>query len=205
MIEVILSTVDASDLSVLRAAVADASATVYGAKIRYAEGLNMSFGVLLGTADVFDAEDNVVDIRPEVSGWFDCEHKALPLAVAAEKAAFYAALKGGKHSNPSKVWADVRAYGRKAALVQAEAICMAAIKSRDVQMPEGTERSSPLAAPSKGANDKRSIKLRMMEDLVGLYKAAKREKNLASNEVNALVHIVSALEAMGVDLTTLAK
>ena len=195
----------APELSVLRAAVADAAASVYGAKIKYAQGLNLTFGVTLGTVEVCDADGNVIDIRPEVSGWFDCEHKAMPVAVATEKTAFYDALKASKHSNPSKVWADVRAYGRKDALEQAEAICLADIKSQGIAMPEGTERPDPLATPSKGANDVRSIRLRMVEDLVGLYKAAKREKSLATSEANCLVHITSALIALGVDLTSLAK
>jgi hypothetical protein len=196
----------APELSVLRAAVADASATVYGAKIRYAEGLNLTFGVTLGTVEVTDADGNIIDIRPEVCrGWFDCEHKAMPVAVATEKTAFYDALKAAKHSNPSKVWADVRAYGRKHALEQAERICLADIEARGISMPEGTERPDPLAAPARGANDIRSLRLRMVEDLCGLYKAAKREKSLDTTEANCLVHVTSALIALGIDLTTLSK
>lgn len=195
----------APELSVLRSAVADASASVYGAKIRYAEGLNLTFGVTLGTVEVTDADGNIIDIRPEVSGWFDAEHKAMPVAVATEKTAFYDELKKAKHSNPSKVWADVRAYGRKHALEQAERICLADIAERGIEMPEGTERPDPLAAPARGANDVRSIRLRMVEDLCGLYKAAKREKSLATAEANCLVHVTSALIALGIDLTTLSK
>jgi hypothetical protein len=195
----------APELSVLRAAVADATASVYGAKIRYAEGLNLTFGVTLGTVEVTDADGVVIDIRPEVSGWFDEEHANLTVAVKAEKTAFYDALKAGKHSNPSKVWADVRAYGRKHALEQAERICLADIDARNIEMPEGTERPDPLATPAKGANDVRSIRLRMVEDLCGLYKAAKREKSLATAEANCLVHVTSALIALGIDLTTLSK
>lgn len=195
----------APELSVLRAAVADATASVYGAKIKYAKGLNLAFGVALGTIEVCDGGGNVIDIRPKVSGWFDCEHGAMPDSVKTEKAAFYDALKANDHSNPSKVWADVRAYGRKDALEQAERIALMHIEAQGIAMPEGTERPDPLVAPSKGANDVRSIRLRMIEDLVGLYKAAKREKSLATNESNCLVHITSALVAMGVDLTSLAK
>lgn len=201
----VINSASTPELSTLRAAVADATASVYGAKIRYAEGLNLTFGVTLGTVEVIDADGNVIDIRPEVSGWFDEEHANLTQAVKAEKTAFYDALKAAEHSNPSKVWADVRAYGRKRALKQAERICLADIAERGISMPEGTERPDPLAAPARGANDVRSIRLRMVEDLCGLYKAAKREKSLATAEANCLVHVTSALIALGIDLTTLSK
>jgi hypothetical protein len=196
---------DAPNLSVLRQAVVEAAVGVYGAKVTYAYGLNMTFGVSLGWSEVTDHDGNVIDLQPEVSGWFDQEHKAMSPDVAAEKTAFYDALKKAEHSNPSKVWADVRAYGRRHALEQAEQLCKAEIDLRGIEMPNGTERPDPLAPEQRGANDVRSIRLRMVEDLCALYKAAKREKSLATEEANALVHITSALIAIGVDLTTLAK
>jgi len=198
----------APELAPLRAAIADAAATVYGAKIRYAESLNLSFGVTLEALEVKSADGSVIDLRPSVTGWFDVEHGSTAedaKPILTEKEALYSVLKGSKHSNPSKVWADIRKYGRADAMKQAELICLAEIKAQSIVMPEGTIRPDPLAADAKGANDSKSIRLRMMDDLKVLYKAAKREKSLSTEEANCLVHISSALIALGVDLSTLTK
>jgi len=198
----------APELAPLRAAIADASASVYGAKIRYAESLNLSFGVTLSAVEVTDLGGNVVDLQPEVSGWFDVEHGTTGEAakpILAEKDALYAVLKASKHSNPSKVWADVRAYGRADALKQAEGICLAEIKARQIVMPEGSTRPDPLAPDARGANNKKSLRLRMIDDLSVLFAAAKRDKGIGTAEAAALVHISSALVALGVDLATLTK
>lgn len=198
----------APELSPLRAAIADASASVYGAKIRYAEGLNLAFGVTLSAIEVCDAAGNIIDLQPEVSGWFDVEHGTTGEAakpILTEKEALYKVLKDSKHSNPSKVWADVRAYGRADALKQAESICLAEIQARKIVLPKDTARPDPLAAESKGANNKKSLRLRMVDDLSVLFAAAKRDKAIGTTEAAALIHISSALVALGIDLTTLVK
>ncbi len=197
------------ELSVLRQAVADAAEGAYGSKVRYAEGLNMTFGVDLLAVEVKNSEGVVIDLRPDVAGWFDVEHGATDDAakpVLAEKTSFYEVLKGKHSSNPSKTWGDIRKYGRRHALEQAERVCLAEIAEKKIVMPEGQKRDDPLKAESKGANNLRSIRLRMTEDLSELYQAAKRvEKKLSTEEQNCLVHVSAALVSLGIDLNTLAK
>jgi hypothetical protein len=200
-----------AELSVLRQAVADAAEGAYGSKVRYAEGLNLTFGVDLLVVEVKNAEGTIIDLRPDVAGWFDVEHgddTAAAKPVLTEKTAFYDVLKAKKSggSNPSKTWGDIRKYGRRHALEQAERVCLAEIAEKKIVMPEGAKREDPLAAESKGANNLRSIRLRMTEDLSELYQAAKRvEKKLTTEEQACLLHVSSALIALGVSLETLAK
>ena len=49
----------------------------------------------------------------------------------------------------------------------------------------------------------RSIKLRMVEELTKIYKAAKREDSLADDTALSLIHVTSALTALGVDVAML--
>ena len=60
------------------------------------------------------------------------------------------------------------------------------------------------ATESAGAKEVRSLKLRMIEELSTLHKAAKREEgknNLGKAESEAATFIASALKSLGVDLT----
>ena len=189
------------ELSVLRQAVADAAEGAYGSKVRYAEGLNMTFGVTLRAIEIKNAEGVLIDLQPDVSGWFDVEHGATSDAakpVLAEKTSFYDVLKGKHSSNPSKIWGDVRKYGRRHALEQAERVCLAEIAEKKIVMPEGQKRDDPLKTESKGANNLRSIRLRMTEDLSELYQAAKRAKSLSTEEQACLLHVSSALDRKSV-------
>lgn len=120
------------------------------------------------------------------NGWFAYEHndkteEAKP--TLAEGQAFRDELRKAGHTNPSVVWTRVRNEARK--LVEGD-------------KPEGE------ASESAGAKEVRSLKLRMIEELSTLHKAAKREEgknNLGKAESEAATFIASALKALGVDLT----
>ena len=115
-------------------------------------------------------------------GWYDIEHtnlteEAKPTLAEADK--FRETLRKSGHKNPSVVWTRVRAEGRAHI--------------------EGAPEKE------KGASNKRSIQLRLVEDLSSLFRACKREDSLSTQQQQAMTHIASALTAMGVDLSSLVK
>jgi hypothetical protein len=115
--------------------------------------------------------------------WYDIEHSDLTddaKPTLAEATAFRDVLRKAGHKNPSVIWTRVRAEGR------------AHIEGA----PEKGE---------KGASNKRSIQLRLIEDLSSLFRACKREESLSTQQAQAMTHIASALTAMGVDLSSLVK
>lgn len=115
--------------------------------------------------------------------WFEVEHNSLKeedKPVLAEAKAFRAALKAAGHSNPSVMWTRVRAEGRAYVF--------------------GTPEES-----ATGPKPQRSFQLRLVEELTSLYKAGKREESLSDQQQNAMTGIVSALSALGVDVSTLVK
>ena len=120
------------------------------------------------------------------AGWYQFEHndkteEAKP--TLAEGNAFRSELKAAGHTNPSVVWTRVRNEARK--------------------LVEGDKAEGETTEPA-GAKEVRSLKLRMIEELSTLHKAAKREEgknNLGKAESEAATFIASALKALGVDLT----
>lgn len=101
--------------------------------------------------------------------------------VKAEKEKFYAALHKshhkGKHPNPSTVWARVRKYGDKAHF--------------------GTEDTEE----SAGAKHAKSPDVRIIDDLVPLYKFLKRQDSLSDKQSMVLLKVGQALsDGMGMDL-----
>ena len=120
--------------------------------------------------------------------WFDVEHTSLSEAdkpVLTEAKAFRAALKAAGHSNPSVMWTRVRDEARKYCLGTPEG--------------EGEGEGKP------GPKPRKSLQLRLIEDLITLYKACKREESLSTQQQGALTGIVSALSALGVDAGTITK
>jgi hypothetical protein len=114
--------------------------------------------------------------------WYNVEHNSIreeDKPVLAEAKAFRATLKAAGHANPSVMWTRVREAGR--AHVEGE------------------------KEESKGAKPQRSFQLRLIEELTSLYKAGKREESLSTQQQNAMTGIVSALSALGVDVSTLIK
>ena len=86
------------EIVVLRQQVADSQASAYGALVGYSGFLNKQW-----SDDWFDLE--YVDLRDGTSD--------LAKLVRAEQKALYAVLKASKHTNPSKVWSDVRKYAKR--------------------------------------------------------------------------------------------
>lgn len=115
--------------------------------------------------------------------WFDVEHNSLreeDKPVLAEAKAFRAALKAAGHSNPSVEWTRVREAGREHVF------------------------GKPTESET-GPKPRKSFQLRLIEDLTSLYKAGKREESLSTQQQGAMTGIVSALSALGVDVSTLVK
>ena len=146
----------------------------YGARIQYAQAL-------------VDNSDGVL--------WFTDGVK-MPELIEAEKAEYYKGLKAIKYSNPSNAWKMVKKY----ALDYATQIGL-------VEKPkaEGGEGGSK-AESSGDAKHTRSFSLRVIEDVGSLFKAGRRlekEGTLTAKEKQCLVHLGSALAALGIDLATL--
>lgn len=116
--------------------------------------------------------------------WYNVEHNSIreeDKPVLAEAKEFRATLKAAGHANPSVMWTRVR----EAARAHVE--------------------GAPEESESKGAKPQRSLQLRLIEELTALYKACKREESLSTQQQNALTGIVTALAALGVDVSTLIK
>jgi hypothetical protein len=158
-------------LAPCRSAVADTITRQYGEVRRYAETITQYFP----------------------SDWYMYEHNDKSEAakgILAEAAKFRKTLRDAGHANPSVVWTRVRNEGRK--LIEGE--------------PEAAsgEGDGEGETESAGTKQVRSLSLRLVEDLSALYKACKREEaknNLDAKQAQANVHIASALQALGVDLT----
>jgi hypothetical protein len=137
--------------------------------------------------------------------WFTIEHTAKGAEanlVHDEKAAYFKELHSrhpsGKYPNPSVPWARVRKYASDA---YRESLKAAAAEAGEAVPTEAAE-----AAESTGARHRKSLSLRYVDDLTGLFKAGRRaEKDGTINERErqALIHITSALSAMGIDINTL--
>jgi hypothetical protein len=120
------------------------------------------------------------------SEWYLVEHNDKGEAakpVHAEKKALFAVLNAAKHSNPSTVWARVRKYAQEH------------IEGAPAQFAKE-------ATDSVASRTTRTLNLRLIEELVTLYKACKNEKTIGDKEKQAETHIASALGALGVDLAT---
>ena len=121
--------------------------------------------------------------------WFTDGVK-MPELIEAEKAEYYKGLKTIKYSNPSNAWKMVKKY----ALEYAMQIGL-------VENGEGSEGES-----SGDAKHTRSFSLRVIEDVGGIFKTGRRlekEGTLTEKEKQCLVHLGSALAALGIDLDTL--
>ena len=126
------------------------------------------------------------------AGWYRVEAKdtgELADKVKAEKAALFVELKKAEHSNPSVIWARVRKYGLEEAEGKAKA-----------EGGEGGEGDGE----GEGGNTKeaRSLRVRMIEELITLHKAAKREGPALEGDLkNAHTFICSALAELKVDIS----
>ena len=151
----------------------EAQTSAYGANVEYAKALNLKF-------DSFD--------------WFAVSHTDSSdegKAVRKEKELFFVGLKEGKHSNPSKVWKDVRDYGLEnrygKAVVPTEEVA-------EGEVPEGSD----------DAKHNRSPELRNLEELTTLYKFNRRQESLSPKLTKVQQKIAEALAEMGVDIGMIA-
>ena len=121
--------------------------------------------------------------------WFEIKHTDTSdegKQVRKDKETLFGKLKGINHSNPSKIWKDVRDYAR---LERYPA--PAKVEGETEQAEQG----------ESGANHNRSQMLRTLEELTTLWKFLKRQENLDPKLNNALLHIGNALIALGVNLS----
>ena len=163
------------NLVALRNNVAEATGRQYGAVKEYAKGLNQEFSF----------------------AWFEVEaqdQSEAGKAVKAEKAEFYKPMKLAGHSNPSTVWARVRAEGLADAKAQELFGYTADVESETDSETEGS-----------GASHARSPMLRNIEELTKLYKFNKSQTGLDPKIVKAQQKISEALIELGINLTMLAK
>jgi hypothetical protein len=148
----------------------DALASTYGANVEYAGALNLKFE--------FD--------------WFEVSHTDSSdegKAVRKEKELFFVGLKEIGHSNPSKVWKDVRDYGRE---------------NRYGKAVVSSEEGEEVAEGSDDAKHNRSPELRNLEELTTLYKFNRRQESLSPKLTKVQQKIAEALAEMGVDIGMIA-
>ena len=146
----------------------EAQTSAYGANVEYAKALNLKFE--------FD--------------WFNVSHTDSSdegKAVRKEKELFFVGLKAGKHSNPSKVWKDVRDYGLESRYGKPV-----------VSSEEGAD--GEVAEGSDDAKHNRSPELRNLEELTTLYKFNRRQESLSPKLTKVQQKIAEALAEMGVDI-----
>jgi hypothetical protein len=122
--------------------------------------------------------------------WYMVEHNDKgddAKKVHAEKDALYKVLKAANHTNPSTVWARVRKYAKE--LIEG--------------VPEKTEGEGKGEGEGTGARHTRSPDLRLIEDLSALWKFLCRQESLTDKQAQCKTHISSALNAMGVNPSTI--
>lgn len=155
---------------VARNRVIEAETKSYGARIGYAAALNG----MAACAWYRDGADKVVSVE-------------------TEKSNLYAGLKKAGHSNPSKVWGDIKRY---ALLDAQEKGLFGEIKPEPVAGGEGESTGNA------NVNAPRPLQLRLIEELTALYKVCDKEKAfLTDNQKSASLHITKALESLGVNLS----
>jgi hypothetical protein len=176
----IITTVVFADTLELINNVADTVKRKYGAT----KALAVHLCSKLQSFTVYDA-----NMSSSVVEWFDIEHSdtrehAKPTLEVAQ--AFRDSLRKAGHKNPSVEWKRVRDEGRN----HTRALAIAS-----GEIVEGEDDGE-----ANGANTKRGLTLRMIEELSKLYKAGKKdEKVLTDDQSSALVFITSALNALHVD------
>jgi hypothetical protein len=154
---------------VARNRVIEAETKSYGARIFYASALNS----MAACAWYRDGAEKVVTVE-------------------TEKSNLYTGLKKAGHSNPSKVWGDIKKY----ALLDAQEKGLFG-ETKPVEGEGGEGESTGNA----NVNAPRPLQLRLIEELTALYKVCDKEKAfLTDDQKAASLHITKALEALKVNL-----
>ena len=159
----------------------------YGARIQYAQCL----------VDNSEPVAVVIDGKSVNKFWFQ-DGVEMSALIKAEKQAYYDGLKAIKYSNPSNAWKMIKKY----ALEYAQQTGL--IAKAEGEGGEGGEGGE--AESSGDARHTRSFSLRVIEDVGSMFKAGRRlekEGTLTEKEKQCLVHLGSALAALGIDLATL--
>ena len=170
MENIVITETENNILTLLRKRSAQGMASAYGANVEYAAELNKVFAGFS------------VD-------WFELSHtdtSAEGKAVRAEKTAYFEELKAVKHSNPSKVWGDIRKYAREEKY-----------PAPDVETGEGVQQGEQ---GESGASHNRSPMLRYVEELTNLYKFGARQVDMPTKCHKAQIKVGEALMELGVDL-----
>jgi len=125
------------------------------------------------------------------AAWYHKESTKSPL-IESERQNLMAALKAANHSNPHKIWADIKGY----ALADAQDRGLfGETKPEPVQAGEGESTGNA------NINAPRPLQLRLVEELTTLYKVCEKEKAfLTDKQRDASLHITKALESLGVQV-----
>ena len=159
----------------LRGDVAKAQKVIGSAVRKYAQGLNEVFGFSWYNIEAQDQS----------------EHGKM---VKAEKSEFYKPMKEAGHSNPSTVWARVRAEGKADAIARGLFGEVAEVKAEGEGEGEGS-----------GASHARSPMLRNIEELTALWKFNSKQSSLEPKLAKAQQKISEALIELGVNLNMINK
>ena len=162
--------------------VAELITAIEQARINVAEGLRGAYGAKVAYAGLLNQKWASFD-------WFELQHNDSSdegKAVRKEKEAFYEVLKGEQHSNPHKIWGDIRKYAKTdrygKPVVEGE-------------QSEGGEQASG------DAKHNRSPQLRNLEELTALFKFNRRQDSLSDELKQCQAYIAKALESLGVNVT----
>lgn len=164
-----------STIANLRIKAIEAESSNYGARRDYAKGLN-------DLCASYDFED----------AWFDFENEGtkLPDFIDGEKTLYYKGLKDINYSNPSNAWKMIKKYAKENA------------RERNLFGLE-PEIEGESESESKGANSRKSLTLRLTDELSLLYKACHRAESLSERESECFAQIGLALKALGVNTVNL--
>lgn len=114
------------------------------------------------------------------------------LSIETEKSNLYTALKAAKHSNPSKVWGDVKKYALEDAQNRG---LFGEVKPVETAQGEGESTGNA------NVNAPRPTQLRLVEELTALYKLCEKEKAfLTDDQKSCAFHITKGLEALKVNV-----
>ena len=123
--------------------------------------------------------------------WYAKDAEKSPL-IEAERQNLMAALKSIEHSNPHKIWADIKGYALQDAQDRG---LFGEVKPVPVPAAEGESTGNA------NINAPRPLQLRLVEELTSLYKVCEKEKAFLTDKQRAAsLHITKALEALGVQV-----
>jgi hypothetical protein len=123
--------------------------------------------------------------------WYAKDAEKSPL-IEAERQNLMAALKSIEHSNPHKIWADIKGYALQDAQDRG---LFGEVKPVPVPAAEGESTGNA------NINAPRPLQLRLVEELTALYKVCEKEKAFLTDKQRAAsLHITKALEALGVQV-----